>query len=144
MITFVAPATLARSNPTIRASYSASLLVVRKLSRIMHSILSPFGEWITHRLLVLICWTIRLCGCSLVLVHLPLSPLCWWTLRWNQQRPVLLWLFAVNTICQTHLTQLPIAPFVQLLQGYSLPFAKVCPLRRPQCGLESMAWVSEL
>ena len=47
MITFVAPATLARSNPTIRASYSASLLVVRKLSRIMHSILSPFGEWIT-------------------------------------------------------------------------------------------------
>ena len=44
MTTFVAPAVLARSRSAIKALYSTSLLVVGKLSRIMHSISSPCGE----------------------------------------------------------------------------------------------------
>ena len=45
MTKFAAPTALARSSPTTKASYSASLLVVGKSKRTMHSILSPSGLW---------------------------------------------------------------------------------------------------
>ena len=44
MTTLVAPAALARSSPATRVSYVALLLVIGKLRRTMHSILSPSGE----------------------------------------------------------------------------------------------------
>ena len=44
MTTLVAPAALARSRLAISASYSASLLVVEKLRRIIHSTVSPSGD----------------------------------------------------------------------------------------------------
>ena len=47
MTKFSAPTAFARSNPAIKTSYSTSLLVVGKSSRIMHSIISPTGLWST-------------------------------------------------------------------------------------------------
>ena len=44
---FLALAAFARSNPSTKVSYSASLLVVEKSRRIMHSILSPSRVWST-------------------------------------------------------------------------------------------------
>ena len=44
MTTLVTPAALARSRPATSASYSASLLVVGKSRRTIHSIVSPLGD----------------------------------------------------------------------------------------------------
>ena len=44
MIMFSTPAALLRSSPTIKALYTASLLVVGNSSQTMHSILSCSGE----------------------------------------------------------------------------------------------------
>ena len=44
MTTLVALAALARSKPATSASYSASLLVVGKSRRTMHSTVSPSGD----------------------------------------------------------------------------------------------------
>ena len=43
----MAPATLVRSNPATKASYSTSLLVIRNYRQTMHSISSLSGEWST-------------------------------------------------------------------------------------------------
>ena len=47
MTIFAAPAALARSNHAIKASYSASLLVIGKSRQTMHSTLSPSRLWST-------------------------------------------------------------------------------------------------
>ena len=44
MTTLMAPTDLARSRPAISASYSASLLVVEKSRRTVHSTISPSSD----------------------------------------------------------------------------------------------------
>ena len=71
----MAPAALARSRPITSALYSASLLVVGKSRRTMHSTVSPSGDSSTTPPpppLRLAYWMIRLYVCSTEETPLPL------------------------------------------------------------------------